>query len=104
MVIPIIARMALRKKMGGAVGGLMGGTQNIGGAIKQNVGVVAAGGVAGAGLMTALATGKGSEHKSGGKFIILFAFLLFLADILTEYKGFQIEELGSVFAIFQLIS
>ena len=53
------------------------------------------------GGLAARASDKVKKHSGTG--IIIFAFLLFLADILTEYKGFQIEDIGSVFAIFQLI-
>jgi hypothetical protein len=57
----------------------------------------------GASLVGALATGKGKEHPHGGNAMVIFAFFLFLLDVLTEYKGFKIVELGSVFSIFQLI-
>lgn len=121
MVIPLIIRgagMAARgmgagiKGAGRAAGNIKDkaqqgweGAQNFYGSAKTRIQNMpgAANVAAGAGLIGALATGKGSEHKHGGTAIIIFAFFLFLADILTEYKGFQIEDIGSVFAIFQLI-
>jgi len=67
-----------------------------------------AGGGKGGGLMSALASERGSiglpgiKKPSGSTLFIILAFLLFLFDVVTGYKGFfitDIDPLGALGAI-----